>query len=107
MSNFLNTRTIANGREAKTRRTIVVDQSFVMRPLIKGSGVGEYEDQRLFQNVYLGDYIITTTKEPGFKFPHISVTRHNENGVIAGTYATEVLNRIQPLLAEYLLNYSL
>lgn len=107
MSQVYSMRPIANGREASTRRTVVLDQSFTMRPLIRGESVGEDGGIRLFQAVYRGDYIITTTKDERYPFPHVSVSRHNEDNVIGGIFATEILNRIDPLLARYLLDYKL
>ena len=105
MSNIYSTRPVSNGREATTRRTIVVDQSFVMRPLLKGQSIGEDAGTRLFQQVHRGDYIITTHRDEKFPWPIIKVSRHNEDNPICGTFATEVLNNIHPLLSQYLLKY--
>ena len=99
-------KSIAKGEEAKESRTLVFDEDFKLRPLIPGSSIGEDEGKRLFQQVFRGDYIITTIRGKECNYPRIRVTRHRD-ALISGLYAAEVLNRIPAILARYLMDYSI
>ena len=99
-------RTISKGVEAKEVRTLVFDENYKMRPLLKGESVGDLPGSRYFQEVYRGDYIITTTKKDGATIPYLRVTRHRD-AAMSGPFAVEVLNRINPILARYLTDYSI
>lgn len=99
-------RTISKGDEARVVRTLVFDEQFKLRPLKRGESVGDVPGVRYFQEVFRGDYIITTTQKDGSKIPHLRVTRHRD-AAISGPFATEVLNRINPVLARYLMDYKI
>ena len=99
-------RTISKGEEAKEVRTLVFDEQFKMRPLKRGESVGETPGIRYFQEVFRGDYIITTTLKDGSTLPHLRVTRHRD-AAISGPFAVEVINRINPILARYLMDYKI
>lgn len=99
-------RCISKGDEAEAFRTIVVDQNFVCRPFLRGTSLDDHQEQRTFQEVFEGDFILSTSLEPGAKIPRLKVTRHKGNP-ISGLFVGEVLNRIHPILASYLMNYNL
>ena len=99
-------RPIAKGVEAREFRTLVFDGDFKLRPLLIGESVGEVPDQRMFQEVHAGDFIITTTKDRDLPTPKLRVTRHREKAMI-GVYAVEVLNRIPGVLSRYLMDYTI
>ena len=105
-NNPFSIRTISQGAEAKTTRTLVFDENFKLRPLLKGESIGDYAGERLFQEVFAGDYLVTTILDEGSKIPHLRVTRHREKA-IGGPFAVEVLNRISPICARYLMDFSI
>lgn len=99
-------RTVSQGAEAQEVRTLVFDEEFKLRPLKRGQSVGDDPGERLFQEVFRGDYIVTTSRKDRKGLPYLRVTRHRD-ATIAGTFAAEVLNRIDPILARYLMDYKL
>lgn len=99
-------RSISNAEEAKRIRVLVFDQEFKMRPLLVGESLGDVPSQRSFQEVYPGDYIVVTTMVEHSRIPLVKVSRHKEK-LMSGTYGTEVLNRIHPILSRYLMDYNL
>ena len=99
-------RTVSQGAEAKDVRTLVFDEKFQLRPLLRGESIGDQPGKRLFQEVFRGDYIVTTTRKIDELLPLLRVTRHRD-AAISGPFAVEVVNRINPILARYLMDYSI
>lgn len=102
---FCKMRPIAQVDQLNNKRTIVVDSNFIMRPLLRGETTGEDKECRLFQQLHVDDYILTSYIDPRYNFPVLQITRHKEAEFIQGGLVVEILNRINPILQRYLMDY--